>query len=442
MSLRESRLTSPLPLLDLARRPAYVRLMTLVVLRWLAIGGQVIAVFTVQTVLGFPMPIRYCIPIIAASVILNVVVSLRSPTTSRLTARSTAAYLAFDLIQLALLLAVSGGLENPFAVLLVAPVAIAAATLPTRWTLGLVALALVASTVIGFEHLPLPWDPADPFRLRVKYVWGIWSALVLAIGFIAVYAHRIASETRHMAEALAATQGILTREHRLAALGGLAAAAAHELGTPLGTIVVVAKELQREISEDSPLAEDIDLIVSQAQRCREILGRLSRRPEEGDAHAARTPLLALLEEISAPHRDFGIEIAIDLPKKGAAELMVERQPELLHGLGNIVENAVDFARSRVLLQASYDEREFVLAVIDDGPGFAQAIIDRLGDPYVTTRPSDTNLRANGDDDIPQGMGLGFFIAKTLLERIGGVIRFENLGGAGGAMVQVRWPRGK
>lgn len=439
MSIQDSALGTTSQSFASASSPERVRLMTLVLLRWLALGGQAIAVFTVHFGLGYPVPMQYCIPIIAVSAALNVFVSLRSPSTRRLTGKATAAYLAFDLIQLALLLAVTGGLENPFAILLVAPVAIAAATLPTRGMLGIVALALVTSTLLGFEHMPLPWDPADPFRLKTEYVWGIWFAVVLAIGFTAVYVHRIARETRNMAEALAATQGILTREHRLAALGGLAAAAAHELGTPLATIALVAKELKREVPEDSPIAEDVELITSQAQRCREILGRLSMRPEEGDEHATRTPLRALLDEVIAPHRDFGIAIEVDL-QAGGGEPIVERRPELRHGLGNIIENAVDFAKRRVLIQARWDEREITLKVIDDGPGFSLAVIDRLGEPYVTTRPTDTNLRANGDDDIPQGMGLGFFIAKTMIERIGGALRFENLGGAGGAMVEVRWPR--
>jgi two-component system, sensor histidine kinase RegB len=423
----------------LAERAERVRLMTLVLLRWLALIGQAIAVFTVYFGLGYPVPLQYCIPIIAVSALLNVFVSLRSPSTRRLTGGATAAYLAFDLVQLALLLAVTGGLENPFAVLLVAPVAIAAASLPTRSMLGIVALALFSVSVLGFEHMPLPWNPTDTFRLRVQYVWGIWFAVMLAIGFTAVYVHRIASETRHMAEALETAQGILTREHRLAALGGLAAAAAHELGTPLATIALVAKELKREVPADSPIAEDVELISSQAQRCREILGRLSMRPEEGDEHAARTPLRALLDEIITPHRDFGIAIAVELGSQGP-EPIVERRPELRHGLGNIIENAVDFAKARVQIRAEWTEREIVLRVVDDGPGFSLAVIDRLGEPYVTTRPTDTNLRANGDDDIPQGMGLGFFIAKTLIERMGGAVRFENLGGAGGAMVEVRWPR--
>src|SRR5262249_2992163 len=174
----------------------------------------------------------------------------------------------------------------------------------------------------------------------VQYVWGIWFAVILAIGFTAIYVHRIASETRHMAEALATTQGILTREHRLAAVGGLAAAAAHELGTALATIALGAKELKREGPEDNAVPGGGAPISSQAHSCREILGRLSMRPEEGDEHATRTPLRALLDEVISPHRDFGIAIVLELESSGA-EPIVERRPELRHGLGNIIENAVD-----------------------------------------------------------------------------------------------------
>jgi two-component system sensor histidine kinase RegB len=288
--------------------------------------------------------------------------------------------------------------------------------------------------------MPLPWRLGEHFALQHEYVWGIWVAHVLAIGFTATYIRRIAMEARHMSEALAATQGILTREHRLASLGGLAAAAAHELGTPLATIALVAKELQRDTPEDSPIAEDIALLASQAQRCREILSRLSMRPEESDSHATQMPLRALLDEIIAPHRDFGIAVLLEVEVGGLTEPIIERRAELLHGLGNVVENAVDFARSRVVINVRWDERDITLSVSDDGPGFSPEVIDRLGEPYVTTRPSETNLRAVPGSDVPQGMGLGFFIAKTMIERIGGRLRFENQGGAGGALVEARWPR--
>jgi two-component system sensor histidine kinase RegB len=428
------------PLFTTALPQARVRLMTLVLIRWLAIGGQLVAIFTVHFGLGYPLPIQYCLPIIAVSALLNVVVSLRAPSTRRLTQQATAAFLSFDLVQLTLLLAVTGGLENPFSVLLLAPVAIGAAALPMWGTLGVVALALAAATILGFKYLPLPWRVGEHFVLQHEYVWGIWVAHVLAIGFSAVYIRRIATEARHMSEALAATQGILTREHRLAALGGLAAAAAHELGTPLATIALVAKELVHEVPPDSPLAEDVALLMSQAQRCREILSRLSMRPEESDTHATRMPLRALLDEIIAPHRDFGIAVLTEVDVSTSPEPVIDRRPELLHGLGNIIENAVDFAKSRVLVGVRWDERDIWLTVSDDGPGFSPEIIDRLGEPYVTTRPAETNLRAALDDDLPQGMGLGFFIAKTMIERIGGRLRFENLGGAGGALVEARWPR--
>jgi two-component system sensor histidine kinase RegB len=349
-------------------------------------------------------------------------------------------YLAFDLVQLSLLLGFTGGIQNPFSVLLVAPVAIGAATLSLWGTLVVVVLALISVSMLGFEYMPLPWRVGALFTLQREYVWGIWVAHVLAIGFTAVYIRRIAMEARHMSEALAATQGILTREHRLASLGGLAAAAAHELGTPLATIALVVKELAREVPPDSPFSEDIALLSSQAQRCREILSRLSKRPEESDSHATRMPLRALLEEVIAPHRDFGIAVLVEVDVGTSPEPIVERRAELLHGLGNIIENAVDFAQSRVLVAVHWDDRDITLTVSDDGPGFSADVIDRLGEPYVTTRPAETNLRAAPDQDIPQGMGLGFFIAKTMIERIGGRLRFENRGGSGGALVEVRWPR--
>jgi len=435
--------TLALPRPDLAATalpPARVRLMTLVLIRWLAIGGQVAAIFAVRFGLGYPLPMQWCLPIVAISALFNIAVSLRAPTTRRLTDQATTIFLAFDLVQLALLLGVTGGLENPFSVLLLAPVAIAAATLPLWGTLTIVTLALVGATTLGFQYLPLPWRLGERLALPHEYVWGIWVAHVLAIGFSAIYIRRIATEARHMSEALAATQGILTREHRLAALGGLAAAAAHELGTPLATIALVAKELAHTIPPDSPMAEDVELLTSQAQRCREILGRLSRRPEESDTHAARMPLRALLDEVIEPNREFGIAILVEIDVNATPEPIIERRPELLHGLGNIVENAVDFAKSKVVVAVRWDERDIYLSVSDDVPGFSPEVIDRLGEPYVTTRPAETNLRAQVGDDIPQGMGLGFFIAKTMIERIGGRFRFENLGGAGGALVEVRWPR--
>jgi two-component system sensor histidine kinase RegB len=301
-------------------------------------------------------------------------------------------------------------------------------------------LAFVAVTILAFYHWPLPWFGDAPLRLPVTYVVGLWSALVLGIGFTSVYAWRIATEAKRMSDALAATQAVLAREQRMSAVGGLAAAAAHELGTPLATIALVAKELKRTLPNKGPLAEDVTLLGSQVERCREILRRLSVRPEESEGALGEAAIGAVLDEVITPHRGFGITIEFSLAHDNAQQPLVRRSPELLHGLGNLIENAVDFARSRVQVEARWDDARISVTVTDDGPGFSPEVLDRLGEPYVSTRGAATDLSA-GEPEVPQGMGLGFFIAKTLLERIGAKISVTNLGGTGGASVTVSWPRG-
>ncbi len=420
--------------------PGRVRLATLVLLRWLGIAGQLLAVFTVYFGLRYPLPLLYCLLVIGASAVLNIIVSLRYPSIKRLTARETAAYLAFDIIQLSAMLALTGGLQNPFALLVIAPVVISATTLPPRSTIVLMVLAFVAVTFLAFYHWPLPWFSDAPLRLPVTYVVGLWSALVLGIGFTSVYAWRIATEAKRMSEALSATQAVLAREQRMSAVGGLAAAAAHELGTPLATIALVAKELRHALPSKGPLAEDVTLLGSQVERCREILRRLSVRPEESEGALGEAAIGAVLEEIIAPHQGFGIMIELSLPDDHAQQPLVRRSPELLHGLGNLIENAVDFAKNRVQVEARWDDARVTVTVTDDGPGFLPEVLDRLGEPYVTTRGALAGV-SEGEPDVPQGMGLGFFIAKTLLERIGGKISVANLGGTGGASVTLSWPRG-
>jgi two-component system sensor histidine kinase RegB len=234
--------------------------------------------------------------------------------------------------------------------------------------------------------------------------------------------------------ALAATQAVLAREQRLSALGGLAAAAAHELGTPLATIQVVAKEMGRGLPPGTPFHEDVQLLLTQAERCREILRKLSRTPETGDEHHSRMSLSQLLDEVCDPHRG---EILVNCEvtcAAGAPILEVRRLPEVLHALSAFVENAVDFADSSVEVTAHYDAERLMIEVRDDGPGFSPEVIARLGEPYVTTRSQGEGSRSHH-----HGMGLGFFIAKTLLERTGAQVEFRNARG-GGAIVSARWRR--
>jgi two-component system sensor histidine kinase RegB len=240
-----------------------------------------------------------------------------------------------------------------------------------------------------------------------------------------------------MANALAATELVLAREQHLSQLDGLAAAAAHELGTPLATITVVATELARAIEKDSPLAEDITLLREQAQRCRQILGKLTELSAD-DKPFDRMPLSALLEEVVAPHRHFGVAINVAVTSHEAAEPIGGRNPAILYGLGTLVENAVDFARATVQVAADWTSNDVLVTITDDGPGFAPEIMDRIGDPYVTSR---RRRRMNIDNEGGGGLGLGFFIAKTLLERAGATLEFENRAAPDrGAIVRVHWGR--
>lgn len=424
-----------------------VRLRTLSNLRWLAIGGQSAALFVVRFGLNYHLPLIPCGVAVALSAALNLLLALRYPATHRLTNREATAQLAFDVFQLGALLYLTGGIENPFALMFLAPVVIAAATLNLGNTLLLACMAFAAVSVIAVYHAPLPWAANESLRLPALYQGGIWASLVIGIGFTSIYAWRIASEAARMQAGLAATQLALSHEHRLASLGALATAAAHELGTPLGTIAVVARELERSLPPSSPVAEDMRLLRAEAERCRGILTRLARPEESLLGAAERLPLGALLDEIVAEYQGGEVEIHIELSpgKSGATEPKVWRVPELLHGLGNLVANAADFARKDVYVRAAWDVSMLELAVEDDGPGFAPEILERIGEPYVTSRPGsyalgDTELSPSDAFTGQQGMGLGFFIAKTLLEQTGGTVKAENIDHAG-ARVMVGWPRG-
>jgi two-component system sensor histidine kinase RegB len=414
-----------------------VRLDTLVRLRWLAIIGQTTAVLVVYYGLDFHMPVWACLAAIALSAWLNIALRLRFHSTQRLEPDRAAWLLAFDVAQLAVLLFLTGGLQNPFAFLFLGPVLLSATALPPRFTVMLGGFAIVCATILVFVHYPLPWDTDDPLELPPIYMMGVWLSILLAIGFIGVYAWQITEESRQLSDALAATELVLTREQHLSQLDGLAAAAAHELGTPLSTISVIAKELENAIAENAPHGEDVRLLREQATRCRDILAKLTELSASGGEPFDRMSLPALLEEVVAPHRHFGVAIDVSIHSGDDNEPVGWRNPAILYGLGNLLENAVDFAHERVMVEAAWDDDNVDVTISDDGPGFSPEVMDRIGEPYVTSR-----RRSLPDhDDEPRGLGLGFFIAKTLLERSGATLSFENRRPpAHGAVVKLRWSR--
>ena len=423
----------------MASSESRLRLQTIVRLRWFAVVGQLIAVSVVYFGLRFPLPIGYCLLFIAASAWLNVFLGVRYPGRHRLSPAFATALLAYDLVQLAILLFLTGGILNPFIVLIVAPVTVSAATLPGRNTILLGAIALSLTALLVAFHLPLPWSETGRPVLPELYRYGFFAAVVACTIFLAIYAWRLSHEARQMSVALTATELVLAREQQLHALDGLAAAAAHELGTPLGTIVLVSKELGNSLPPDSPLLEDLQLMRGQAERCREILQKLTRRPTDQDPMHLHVTLRQIVDEAAEPHRNGVVKITYEVaPNEVAvnkAEPQGERNPGLIYGLGNIIENAVDFADTEVKIRANWGGGAVIIEIIDDGPGFAPEVIDHIGEPYVTTRPSNTST---GDHT---GLGLGFFIAKTLLERTGATLEFDNRQAPEhGAIIRIVWPR--
>jgi two-component system sensor histidine kinase RegB len=425
--------------MDLDRLPLpcrNVRLDTLVRLRWLSIIGQTAAVLVVYFGLEFDLPIYACLAVIVLSAWLNIALRIRFQQARRLEPSRAAWLLAFDIAQLAVLMYLTGGLDNPFSFFFLGPVLLSATALPARMTMLLGLFAITCATLLVFFHEPLPWSESyGPMPVLPDfYKLGVWFSIVLAIFFISIYAWQISEESRQLVNALAATELVLAREQHLTQIDGLAAAAAHALGTPLSTITLIARELEREIEPGSPHAEDVRLLREQAQRCRDILANLNELQAEGVPFDG-LPLSTLLQEVAEPHRHFGIAIDVKLPPDQTPPVAA-RNPAILYGLGNLVENAVDFARERVEITAEWTPETVSVVISDDGPGFAPEVISRIGEPYVRSRRL-RRMYATGDT----GMGLGFFIAKTLLERTGAKLTFINQAfPASGAVVAIRWPR--
>ena len=410
--------------------PRGVRLRALVLIRWAAVAGQLFTVVVVHWGMEYRLPIAAALTVIGASALLNVAVSIGRPATVRLDDRDAAIFLGFDVIQLATLLYLTGGLHNPFAILLLAPVAVAATILSFVSTLGICFVAIVAISLIALVRRPLPWVGIEP-ELPEIYVGAIWVGLVLTTFLIAVYAWRVAEEARRMAAALSATSVALAREQQMSALGALAASAAHELGTPLGTITLIAKELQREVQHGTPIGEDIDLLAQEAARCRDILTRLTLQPTQDTSDAYRlVPLPAIVEAAAAPYKRSEIELHFTSgpaqPDAPATAPLQIRSAELLQGLGNLLQNAIQFARGHVMVHTTWTNRLAWVEIEDDGPGFPPDVLDSLGEPYISTRDGDGSH-----------MGLGVFIAKSLLERSGARLSFANAE-SGGAKIVVEW----
>ncbi|MBB4378858.1 two-component system sensor histidine kinase RegB [Bradyrhizobium sp. CIR48] len=419
---------------DFRHAQRHIRLDTILRLRWLAVLGQLAAIFIVAQGLEFNVEIVPCVSIIALSAALNLALQTAANPMQRLEPMQAAGLLALNIVELAGLLYFTGGLQNPFSFLFLAPVLISATALPARFTFGLGVLAVACASVLFFFHLPLPWDSDDPLVLPPIYLVGVWLSIVLAIGVTSLYSFQVTEEARKLADALAATELVLTREQHLTQLDGLAAAAAHELGTPLATIFLISRELEKTV-KDASFAADLKTLREQTQRCRDILSKITQLSSTG-APFDRMKLSELIEEVVAPHRDFGVEIKVRIAVAAVSEPVGSRNPAILYGVGNIVENAVDFAHTTVEVNAWWNKDTIELLISDDGPGIPPDILNRIGEPYLSRRR--TTDDGGGER---RGLGLGVFIARTLLERTGAKVLFTNrIFPEHGAVVQITWPR--
>ncbi|SLN30539.1 sensor histidine kinase RegB [Roseisalinus antarcticus] len=427
-------------------RSNWVRLRTLVVLRWIAIAGQTIALIVAAEAFGLRVEVGLAAMTIGASVLANLFSTFVFPENQRLSERQATLMMVFDILQLGLLLYLTGGLNNPFALLMLAPVTISATVLHLRSTLALGGLAIAIVTALTQFYLPLRSADNTVLVLPDLFNFGFWLSLVIGAVFLALYARQVTNEMHIMGDALLATQLALAREQKLTDLGGVVAAAAHELGTPLATITLVSSELTEELDGMPELQDDARLIRQQADRCRDILRSMGRAGKD-DMHLKRAPLEVVVREAAEPHANRGKTIVIEAHPEsgtGTGQPIIFRRPEVIHGLRNLVQNAVDFAHGEVSVHLTWSQDEVKVRIADDGAGFPPQLIGRIGDPFVGRRRGGEN---RGRRPGYEGMGLGLFIAKTLLERSGARISFANGGGPGrrrgrlgGAIVRVVWPR--
>jgi two-component system sensor histidine kinase RegB len=408
-----------------------ITLRLLILIRWMAIIGQSLAVVIAHYQLNIHLELFSIFLIIGASVLLNVFLwqTQRRHQSNRvlLNDRDAALLLGYDILQLSALLIVTGGLKNPFVIMILGPVMVASTLLSRRGLVILCTLALACLAFMGIYHKPLPWPDGNPFP--ELYTTGMWIALGGSCFFIALYNWYVARETRRLSQALNAAQLALLRGQKINAMGGLAAAAAHELGSPLSTIALVANELAKEIPKDSPFASDIELLQSQSARCRDILAELARKPETQMTEFDAVPLTTLVEISAAPHQVKNIKLTI-INQFSDTQPSVQQTPELIHGLGTILQNAFQFARHNVTVTLKPSQKNGVeIMVQDDGPGFPPGLLSRIGEPYVSARA-----------DQEGHMGMGLFIAIALLEQTGAILTFNNTS-ENGAEVIVHWQNG-
>jgi len=402
---------------------------TLTILRYIAIFGQFIAINIVFFYLNLSFPIVESYVVIFLGLLTNLFLQFKVKV-NQLKDSHASLFLLYDLLQLSMLLYLTGGILNPFSILLIIPAIVSSTFLSMGTTiiLGLITSSLLF--VLTYIYLPLPGMNADIFNFPNFYKLGTLLSILIGLMFLSYFGIRFAGESKKRSEALNKLQEVISKEYELESLGGQAAAAAHSLGTPLATISVVAKELKKEIGDNKEISKDIDLLVSQSKRCSEILKQISKKQIEEDSFLSLIKLEDLLEEIINSFNETSsknIELYVE---KDQNKINIQRSPEIIYGLRNFIGNAVKFSKSKVKLDLKSDDEIIEIRINDDGPGIPEDIINKIGEPYIKSKSKE--LSANS------GLGLGTFLGKTLLERQNAKLLFKRNSDLGGALVVISW----
>ena len=402
---------------------------TLVFLRWIAIFGQLFSVNLVYFFLDLNFPVLLCHIIILIGFFTNLFLQF-GVKEKLLKDLYSSSFLMYDVVQLSILLFLTGGIFNPFAILLIVPTIVSSTFLSMGSTIILGSSTILLLFVLTFFNMPLPGMEEYVLSFPNYYVTGILISLIIGLIFLSYFGIRFAGETKKRSDALNKLQQILAKEYELESLGGQAAAAAHSLGTPLATISVVSKELRKEVGDNSKLTKDIDLLISQTKRCSEILKKISQKKITSDEFLSSMSFENLLEEIIKSFRESSDKTIKLNTEKDVNKIDFKKNPEVVYGLRNFIGNAVKFSRKKILISIVSDNINLSVLIEDDGPGFPEDIIKALGEPYIKSRSK--YFRNNS------GLGLGTFLGKTLLERKSAIISFENNSSLKGAKVKIKW----
>ena len=402
---------------------------TLTILRYIAIFGQFLAINIVFFYLDLPFPIALSYAVIILGLLTNLYLQFGIKI-NQLKDLYSLIFLIYDLVQLSILLYLTGGIFNPFCFLLIIPAIVSSTFLSMGSTIILGITTSFLLGIISFFHLPLPGEQMDLLHFPDFYKTGIIISILIGLIFLSYFGIRFAGETKKRSEALNKLQEVISKEYELESLGGQAAAAAHSLGTPLATITVVAKELKKEIGNDKEFSRDIDLLISQTKRCSEILKQISRKQIEEDVFLSSIKFEDLLEEIINSFKETSSKKIDLITDEDQNKFAIQRTPEIIYGLRNFIGNAVKFSKSKVKINLKSDEKEVEIKINDDGPGIPEDIINKIGEPYIKSKSKELSSNA--------GLGLGTFLGKTLLERQKAKLSFERNSKLGGALVVISW----